>query len=57
MHIPIYTKAIINIREKCIVKLEKERNEILARHHIELQKINNKIDNMIAIDYKENTNA
>lgn len=42
----------VDIKGKAIEGLEDQKSKLLARHHMELKGVQDKIDNLLAIEYK-----
>lgn len=42
----------INLREEIVDGLEKRKSKMKARHHMEIKEIDDKIDQLIALEYK-----
>jgi len=45
-------KVKINFKEKIIEVLEEKKTDELARHEVEMNEIQNKIDSLLAIEYQ-----
>jgi len=46
----------VDIKGKAIEGLEDQKSKLLAKHHMELKDVQDKIDNLLAIEYKPEEN-
>lgn len=45
-------KVTIDFKGELVDKLEKQKEDELARHHMQMKEFQDKIDNLLAIEYK-----